>query len=257
MKLIRKALYILSIASLAGCSEDTVVIDPAASDNLEYYLAQSKAPISEGKFDFFIGNHSSFEEEVDNRPVMLLFNAPDSAFDYRIYMTDSLRYPDSLGAFIQVLSNQEPEEDLVFRRYRQRTLTRDRYVRASFRVGDSIRISEPTALRAATLNTTDLQGLSIDETEDDLRFSWTDVIATDQYLVSIKDSYGDYVSSILTFRTSFSFYDLRFTSRNLKPNTQNAQLSGGQRYEIEVIAISRRGWMNALGTKSFSLDYDH
>lgn len=255
--MINKTATFILILLFIGCAEDIQVNNSASEGTLQHFVDESVQSVSIGVFSLQTGNHPSFEEEVDNHPVLAILDAPDSAYDFRLYLSDSLRFPDSLGTFQRILMDVDPEMRGIFRLFRLRDIKQDRFMRATYRVGDSIRMSVPITLRNGSLRTKDIDAIMVEETEETLNLNWESVAGSDLYLVTIKDAFGDIVSSLYTYRNSFRFYDLRFAARNLLSTTIDTKLEAGSPYEIEVMAISRRGWINAIGNRKMTLGYGH
>ena len=244
--------WIAALLFLAACEQDDAIIDQQR-ESLHTLITKYEEGYVSDRFHLQIGNHPSFEKTTDQHPYHIIFRVPENAFDLRYFETDSFRRPDSLPGYIERNPQMIESDNGFFKRYARRDVPNDRYVRVTYRLGDSLFMSQPASLRTSeNLETYTLNGIEVRPGPDStLFFSWPDSVAFDEFLFVLKGNDGDIISANYSDRASFLFYDLRTVLRNLTPDLVRPKLIRNEEYDVDVYGINSRDWIMAQGSLEF------
>lgn len=248
-------IILISVTFLLSCEKDIPLTESSIHpDSLEEVLKlENPARISSSAFAF-VGNHRSFESPESDLDLQYVVALPDGATDLQLFVTDSLKYADSLNAYARINWSQETDRDLPLFRVNMRMRRVNHYARFMYRMDDSVFVTTPISVRGNLLQSTSIKASDlriVDGSDGFLKFFWPSVPAADLYLIQLRDLTGSIFMSLTVNRNSFSFYDLRTTIENFTPELRNPELIEGNEYTFEVYAISKTNWLLAYGEKGF------
>ena len=238
---------------LAGCEKDLEINEDYLTDqNLESYLSTfDDVKIVEDLFAF-AGKSDFFERETSNFPIHIYAAIPDLANEMRVYSSDSIQYPDSLELYEEIDLEFEDLEDGFFTRFIDNDSLSDKILRICYQSGDSLHISIPIEMRAATQITKPINGIFRElNSQGFLLFDWSSIPATEFYLLTMIDPFGDLTFALQTRRSDFSFYDLRYVENVLFQAEIKPELVPNYEYQFSVFALSSDGWLNATASDTF------
>mgnify|MGYP000674910670 CR=1 FL=1 len=245
-------MILLAVMVLVGCDKDEAFdLKPIESMNLHEYLAQANTLPQSNRLFPVAGNHPMFFQNEDTSSHILV-NRVDQASDYRLYLTDTLAYRDSLETYDLAGYDFVDNEDGVFGAFEAVAVKRDCFARVICTTADSQYVSEAITVRSATLKTDTIDGISVTAGfSGKTQVSWNSVPGADDYLVVFRGNNGDVVGACFERKAAFTYYDLRHASVNLTPRLYDPELISKARYGLEVFAVTDRGWVLAYGQKQF------
>lgn len=241
---------------LFGCEKDLELNgNNLPKANLKNYLATyAEDKIADDLFAF-AGKSPFFENETPGFPVHIYAIIPDNAVGVRIYSSDSTQFPDSLDLFTQIDFTYELLQDGFFTRFIDNDTLQDKVIRISYQNADSLHISIPIELKVTSRSSSRLNGIIREiNSQDYLSFDWSSVPATEFHFLTMSDPANDLVFALLTRRSDFSFYDIRFTERVLFQAETRPQLQPNYQYRFSVFSISSKGWLNASANNTFTAE---
>ncbi|NQV53192.1 MAG: hypothetical protein HQ500_08405 [Flavobacteriales bacterium] len=241
--------------TMVACQKDAAIDEGGlAAETLINQVADHQAERIQYTAFGFVGNHPSFERVTDGFPIHAYAVIPEGASEVRYFETDSLQFRDSLRAYRRQHVRFERLGDGLLVRALRENIRRDRFVRMTYRLDDSLFITPAITLRAASLNSAKMDDIESGwNSEGYYAFNWRSVPGSDRYFIVLRDRSGDALIALTTERTSFQWYDLRSVALNFFPALRDPQLVEGNPYTMSIYAITQRGWLTATGDHAFTL----
>lgn len=195
------------------------------------------------------------EEQTPNFPVHIYARIPSNAQDIRVYSSDSIQYPDSLELYTQINLGSDEVMNGFLTRFIDRDTLSDRVIRICYQHDDLLHLSIPLEMKVTTLSSKQIPGILREmNSQGFISFDWTAFPATEFHFLTMTDPFGDVLFGLLTRRSDFPFYDLRFAERILFQSENKPTLRPTYTYQFSVFSVSRKGWLNASASNTFTAE---
>lgn len=200
------------------------------------------------------GDEDGFDGDTKD-PISVFFYPQDGASDYRYYSTRNLE--DDKDDFSNYKQWPKEVSEDVFNGYLKRfkiNCSNEHWGIVTYRVGDSLRISDPIKITHETRQTETTESLlSINENGTTPEFSWQDGTHSENviYFQVVSDLSDNLISGTYTTDLWWNFYDTSNVVINIKENPVPS-LTAGEAYKFTLMSVSDDNWVNVTVTKEFS-----
>lgn len=248
--------FIISISILlltASCEQDEA-FEPENVDysKLSNYVGSFLDANQSSDVLAFAGNHRSFRLETPEHPIHVFVRQPEEASTLKIFVSDSTNLPERLDFYRELNLESVPVFEGFLKRYAVDRKNRNRLIRVSYVIDDSLFLSESISIQA---NPDTSEAFEEIEIENDFPgsadFSWSLRAELDFTLLLLSDRSGDVFNAVTTDRNRFRFFDLRNIQRNYTPELRSPSLIPNETYYLNLFGISSNGWIYSIGSRSF------
>lgn len=237
----RYFIFILILISSCNNKEDTFV-----PSNLAQYLSMNH--FVEGKV---IACAASNEEGTNN---LVFFYNKKGANDIRLYESDSVQTNRKDYCQHKFISNNtDPVFNGHLGKFSMPILLKEKWAIVTFRMGDTIKISNPIRLKYISKPTVWSDLVTIDQLKiGEPKFIWRDNAFGENeiYFEVLSDEKNNLLSGTYTFDNFFQYYNTTNVVLNVTTKTP-PDLISQRKYGFTVMDVSIDNWVNGVYSKEF------
>ncbi len=257
-----KFLFLLStcliVLVLAGCNPNNNDICDACApvNSLEAFVENnSEFTISDQLIACAAGGQMTFLQDSAYK-ISVFFLPIEGATDFRFFETGSESDDASdYGLYQEKGLEAIPIFNSFLYYFKHLAIAEDLWCRVTYKVGQTLHISNPIRLKYTTKPTQYAPELITVDQSQNLNpvFTWQDGIVPENeiYFQVVSDQQNNLLSGTYTTDQQFQFYNLSNVVLNINDVTPPPALLPSSLYRFTLMGVSEDNWVNLIGDKIF------
>lgn len=203
------------------------------------------------------GNAPAFERLTNDLDLHLYFSADTAPTEVFCFVSDSLKYADSLTFYKRLDATSYSSADQLLSRIALKYPKNERLYRIAYTTSDFTYVSAPMAIGKLNQRTEKVEQLTIlgsNTGRAEFRWKGFNLALILNYVFLLEEPTGNEFCGVLVNKPRFIFYDLRNVDRNFSPGLYDPLLNFGDRYTATIYCLDESGWIRNYRSFGFEAD---